>query len=35
MRREPQELLHSRLMCWVAVDRGIRLDDRNKQEWRP
>jgi GH15 family glucan-1,4-alpha-glucosidase len=25
MRREPQEFLHSRLMCWVAVDRGIRL----------
>lgn len=25
MRREPQEFLHSRLMCWVALDRGLRL----------
>lgn len=25
MRREPQEFLHSRLMCWVAVDRALRL----------
>lgn len=25
MRREPQHFLHSRLMCWVAVDRAIRL----------
>nr|WP_245496056.1 glycoside hydrolase family 15 protein [Rhizobium ruizarguesonis] len=25
MRRERQEFLRSRLMCWVAVDRGIRL----------
>lgn len=24
-RREPREHLHSRLMCWVAVDRAIRL----------
>ena len=23
-----QEFLYSRLMCWVAVDRGIRLADR-------
>jgi GH15 family glucan-1,4-alpha-glucosidase len=23
-----QELLHSRLMCWVAFDRGIRLTDK-------
>jgi GH15 family glucan-1,4-alpha-glucosidase len=25
VRREPSEHLHSRLMCWVAVDRAIRL----------
>lgn len=25
IRREPREHLHSRLMCWVAVDRAIRL----------
>lgn len=25
MRGEPQHLLHSRLMCWVALDRAIRL----------
>jgi len=25
IRSEPQEHLHSRLMCWVAVDRAIRL----------
>jgi GH15 family glucan-1,4-alpha-glucosidase len=25
MRREPQHFLHSRLMCWVAVDRATRL----------
>ncbi|NLS00442.1 glycoside hydrolase family 15 protein [Rhizobium sp. P38BS-XIX] len=25
MRREPQHFLHSRLMCWVALDRAIRL----------
>lgn len=25
MRGEPQHFLHSRLMCWVAVDRAIRL----------
>ncbi len=25
LRSEPQEHLHSRLMCWVAVDRAIRL----------
>jgi len=25
MRREPQEFLHSRLMCWVALDRALRL----------
>ena len=25
MRRGPQHFLHSRLMCWVAVDRAIRL----------
>ncbi|WP_245582384.1 glycoside hydrolase family 15 protein [Neorhizobium lilium] len=25
MRSEPSEQLHSRLMCWVAVDRAVRL----------
>lgn len=25
MRNEPREHLHSRLMCWVAVDRAVRL----------
>jgi len=25
MRGEPREFLYSRLMCWVAVDRGVRL----------
>ncbi|MCK8356916.1 glycoside hydrolase family 15 protein, partial [Erwinia amylovora] len=25
MRGEPQHYLHSRLMCWVAVDRAVRL----------
>ncbi len=25
MRGEPKEFLHSRLMCWVAVDRALRL----------
>ncbi len=28
VRSEPQEHLHSRLMCWVAVDRAIRLADK-------
>lgn len=28
MRSEPQEHLHSRLMCWVAVDRAIRLAEK-------
>ena len=28
MRREPQHFLHSRLMCWVAVDRAIRLANK-------
>jgi len=28
VRGEPQEFLYSRLMCWVALDRGIRLADR-------
>ncbi|MET0283668.1 MAG: glycoside hydrolase family 15 protein [Polyangiales bacterium] len=27
-RGERRELLHSRLMCWVAVDRAVRLADR-------
>lgn len=25
MRAEPREFLHSRLMCWVALDRAVRL----------
>ncbi|WP_275269155.1 glycoside hydrolase family 15 protein [Pantoea ananatis] len=25
MRGEPEHFLHSRLMCWVALDRGLRL----------
>ena len=25
IRSQPQEFLYSRLMCWVAIDRGIRL----------
>ena len=34
-----QEFLYSRLMCWVAVDRGIRLADRRSlpypfEQWR-
>ncbi len=34
-----QEFLYSRLMCWVALDRGIRLADRRSfpypfQKWR-
>jgi GH15 family glucan-1,4-alpha-glucosidase len=34
-----QEFLYSRLMCWVAVDRGIRLGDRRSfpypfERWR-
>ncbi len=28
MRGEPQHYLHSRLMCWVAVDRALRLGDK-------
>lgn len=28
MRGEPQHFLHSRLMCWVAVDRAVRLADK-------
>lgn len=28
MRREPQYFLHSRLMCWVAVDRALRLANK-------
>ena len=27
MRGEPQHFLYSRLMCWAALDRGIRLAD--------
>jgi len=28
VRNEPQEFLHSRLMCWVAFDRAIRLSEK-------
>lgn len=28
MRGEPQHFLHSRLMCWVAMDRAIRLGEK-------
>lgn len=28
MRGEPQHFLHSRLMCWVALDRALRLGDK-------
>ncbi len=28
IRDEPREFLHSRLMCWVALDRAIRLADK-------
>ena len=28
MRDEPREYLHSRIMCWVAVDRALRLAEK-------
>ncbi|MEM6159928.1 glycoside hydrolase family 15 protein [Erwinia sp. P6884] len=28
MRGEPQHFLHSRLMCWVALDRAVRLAEK-------
>ena len=28
MRRPPQEFVHSKMMCWVAMDRGIRLAEK-------
>jgi len=28
MRGEPQHFLHSRLMCWVAMDRALRLGEK-------
>lgn len=28
MRSEPRHFLHSKLMCWVALDRAVRLADR-------
>jgi GH15 family glucan-1,4-alpha-glucosidase len=39
VRGDPQGFLYSRLMCWVAVDRGIRLADRRSfpypfERWR-
>ncbi|MFU9138189.1 glycoside hydrolase family 15 protein [Erwinia tasmaniensis] len=32
MRGEPQHFLHSRLMCWVALDRAIRLGEKRSLE---
>jgi GH15 family glucan-1,4-alpha-glucosidase len=39
MRSEPREYLHSRLMCWVAVDRALRLATKRSlaapfEQWR-
>ncbi len=39
MRDEPREFLHSRVMCWVAVDRALRLADKRSlrapfEQWR-
>ncbi len=39
MRNAPREFLHSRLMCWVAVDRALRLADKRSlsapfEHWR-
>ena len=39
MRGEPAEFLHSRVMCWVALDRAIRLADKRSlpaplEAWR-
>lgn len=28
MRSEPRQLVHSKLMCWVALDRALRLHER-------
>jgi GH15 family glucan-1,4-alpha-glucosidase len=38
-RKGPQEFLYSRLMCWVAIDRALRLADRRSfpapiSQWR-
>lgn len=40
VRREPRHYTHSKMMCWVALDRAIRLaeidaiPDRNAEVWR-
>jgi GH15 family glucan-1,4-alpha-glucosidase len=39
IRGGPQEFLYSKMMCWVAIDRGIRLADRRsfpypEERWR-
>ena len=39
MRDQPREYLHSRVMCWVAVDRALRLADKRSlfapfERWR-
>ncbi|QDG50548.1 glycoside hydrolase family 15 protein [Persicimonas caeni] len=39
MRSEPRHLVHSKLMCWVALDRALRLNERgwldgNVDKWR-
>jgi len=30
MRTEPKDYVHSKLMCWVALDRGIRICERHR-----
>ncbi len=32
MRGEPRHFLHSKLMCWVALDRAVRLSDQLQSE---
>jgi len=39
MRCEPRHFVHSKLMCWVALDRGIRIAERGRfsaplEKWR-
>ncbi len=38
MRSEPRHFVYSKLMCWVALDRGLRLADKrslpaNREQW--
>ncbi|SCV71134.1 BQ2448_2722 [Microbotryum intermedium] len=39
VRGEPQDFLYSKVMCWVAIDRGLRLADKrslpapNRNKW--